>query len=222
MTQAIRRKAVVLKGMLLFEAEILATKLLEEVKPLCVRCSVVGDVHRKEKLIRRIILVVEPLYGDPDLIHNKVQQWSEEPQMKLVGASKREKTFYFHEDNDILAKIEIVVILPPAQFGVALLLETGPQEYVRELLHYSRQLGYSLKDYQLRRRTKGSYRYRGQKGSFSNKLLNKSYKNRSHPYKQQTAIKWRTLKAPTEKSVFKQLEIPYAPPCDRGKIQLRM
>lgn len=116
----------------------LAGELLAYLRPACRRIAVAGSLRRKAETVKDIEIVAEPLL---DVQRNLFQQpVSHVSRLDLVLSrllveeklwrgeknGERQKWFYVPE---IGIRLDLYIVLPPAQFGWQLLLRTGPREF---------------------------------------------------------------------------------------------
>lgn len=121
------------------EATIVAGDVLSKISPACQRSQIAGSVRRK-KLggIHDIELVVVPkispvrnLFGEVQYDHNHLEQviyklgsiYADGPRLKKI----RLEDFGYLQENGV--RVEIYIVIPPAQFGVIYTLRTGPREF---------------------------------------------------------------------------------------------
>jgi DNA polymerase/3'-5' exonuclease PolX len=106
--------------MILEQAETIATRYVELLRPYCSRIEVAGSVRRKKPEVHDIELVAIPT----DAVNMQFKLEWESGSRRLKGGSKYQQYALPEGIN-----LDLFLVTPPAQFGVIFTLRTGPAEF---------------------------------------------------------------------------------------------
>lgn len=144
-------------------AEGAALDLREALAPACERIAIAGSISRQKARVKDIEILCQPLAGDNSLpllataptldalIDAAVQRGQIKrgdkngPKYKQLLVRSEVIHGVTGERHEIDIKVNLTVVLPPAQWGVLQILKTGPQEF-SEYMKTARAQGGALPD----------------------------------------------------------------------------
>ncbi len=113
-------------------ARALAEEIIEELRPYCERIEVAGSVRRGKAQVKDIEIVALPLITyETDLLGNPVEvnpleRYPWRSLGKVIKNGSRYKQLELYEAE---IKLDLFIVLKPAQFGVIFTIRTGPAEF---------------------------------------------------------------------------------------------
>lgn len=133
-------------------ARSIADGLVLTLAPACDQIKIAGSIRRRKTQVKDIEIVCQPkyteealdLFGTPQRINLLDQRLAD-----LVAAGsmrpgdkngERYRTFFITTLHDQI-KVDLFIVLPPAQWGVILTLRTGPADYSKWLVTSQAQGG---------------------------------------------------------------------------------
>lgn len=118
-----------------------AQDYLELFKPFCERIEIAGSIRRKKAEVKDIELVAVPKLIEIKDLFGNVQESRNEMEAvfadlkaagrKFVKDGKRYKQIFSPDD---FIKIDLFMVLPPAEWGVTYVLRTGPADFSKKLV----------------------------------------------------------------------------------------
>lgn len=135
--------------MKLVKAEAIAQELLAQLKPVFGRLEVAGSVRRCKPEVKDIELVGMPQFMDqpsifPGII--PVAPATESFDWTQVGRIIKAGQRYKQIELPAGIKLDLFIVLPPAQWGVIMAIRTGPAEFSKWLVT-ARRYGGALPSY---------------------------------------------------------------------------
>lgn len=130
------------------EANETAQALVALFGPVCERIEIVGSVRRKKPIVHDVELLLEPktrtevvdLFGTTETVSLFEQLYAEVPQsgaiVPIMGGS-RLKRFTFRD-----TQCELFVMFSPSQWGMGMVIRTGPSDFSHRLVTPKSQGGW--------------------------------------------------------------------------------
>ena len=127
----------------------LAALWLERLQPYCSRIEIAGSIRRRKPVVTDIELVAVPklsqerdLFGAIGATHNllEMELCTLDETVHFAKAGPRYKQITF-PDGDQVRKLDLFIVLLPAQWGVIFTIRTGPADFSRRLVTKKRHCG---------------------------------------------------------------------------------
>lgn len=116
----------------LIEAHFIAIRLVWKLQPYCERVEIAGSIRRMKSEVKDIEIVAKPIieYGY-DLFGNKISWKSkiDDFQFDDLGKIIKNGNKYKQIELNQGIKLDLFIVLPPAQWGVQMVIRTGPAEF---------------------------------------------------------------------------------------------
>jgi len=124
----------------------IADELLRTLRPSCERIEIAGSIRRAKKEVKDIELIAIPLFmpdlfGETLLDHSlDVFDWASVGDLK-AGGHKMKKVALHAGIN-----LDLFIVTPPAQWGVQMVIRTGPAEFSQWMVT-KKSIGGALPDH---------------------------------------------------------------------------
>jgi len=192
----------------------IARKLVKMYEPACERIEIAGSVLRGQwipmKEVKDIEIVCIPLpthrkwkdkrgknrdYGilKRNRMDDRLEGYKERNRLKFLKNGPRMKqVMLIKRDGEELIKVDIFLVLPPAQWGVIKLIRTGPTSFSKWLVSYRKPKGFKF-----------------MKGAIHVEQSTVKEHYTEKPIKGTDNKLWVSIKTPEEIDVFKVLDIDF-------------
>ena len=164
-TKALRKGQI----MKMVTAKLIAEEWVERLKPGCERIEIAGSIRRRKAEVKDIEIVALPQSNRVLEVNIFNQPTKTESQVDLILADMLRKGEFlgltrngnrFKQIKTMLGiKIDLFLVMPPAQWGVIYVLRTGPKGFSHWLVTSSQKGGALPANYQVR---DGELLYHGQ------------------------------------------------------------
>jgi len=131
------------KKMQLEEARYRAGVLVEMLEPYCERIEIAGSIRREKPEVGDIEIVAIPkmhhdMFGYPAEDHQlDTLDFEAHGIGKVIAGQHKHKKIVLPDDG---AQLDLFIVTPPAQWGVQLMIRTGPEEF-SHMMVTKRKLG---------------------------------------------------------------------------------
>lgn len=139
--------------MKLLKAEKLANQVVKRLEDHCKRVEIAGSIRRKKPEVKDIEIVCLPdtykgfrgkKVTSLDYYLTKLE---ERNKIRFVKNGKRMKNFWLiRKDRTTIIKVDLFIVLPPAEWGVIFTIRTGPTSFNKWLVSYRKPQGFKFKD----------------------------------------------------------------------------
>lgn len=168
-------------------AQEIGKEFLKVLEPICEKIQLAGSIRRKKSLVKDIEIVCEITTDSKHKLKEILNKLVVENRIKLIKNGERYKQISLLEKREIeIIKVDLFIVLPPAQWGVIFLLRTGSGTFSKRFV------------------TEIKTKFRISKGHLEKlKTITDALGTRDI---------YVSIKTPTEKSVFKAVGRDYIPP----------
>jgi len=152
------------------QAETLANRIIQKLSPTCEKMKVCGSIRRHAATVKDIDIVCLPIndrivlqrdlwnhptkYQDNNLLLNRVNDHKHMRGLELIKINGKEKRITIqHMEHDV--NIELYLVDRLNQFGMAVLVRTGPHQISKRVMSYALERHWHITDYELHTHEKG-------------------------------------------------------------------
>lgn len=130
-----RIKPVKKEGLELEKAVRVGSRIKDILEPICKKIRIAGSIRRKKPFVKDIELVCEPKGSTRSKLNRIIENLAQKKKIKILKNGERYKQFILLDKNQKeLIKVDLFIVLPPAQWGVILLIRTGSAEFSKRFV----------------------------------------------------------------------------------------
>jgi len=118
----------------LIDAYEIAIRIKWQLDPYCERVEIAGSIRRNKLEVKDIEIVAKPiieygydLFGNQISWKSKMDDFQFDDLGKIIKNGNKFKQIELHQG----IKLDLFIVLPPAQWGVQMIIRTGPAEFSR-------------------------------------------------------------------------------------------